>query len=422
MKKAVVIIAALALLLTVLIGVAPKAKAAGPLDEILEYRITVDVNEDGTLTLTYHFDWKVLDSSSEGPLEWVKVGIPNSNYLSMRGLSDTVDSVTYYSKSGTYARVDLDRKYYEGEVVSFDFEVVQDYMYQMNYFTEGETYYEFTPGWFDCSVDKLIIKWDSRLVKSVTPACLLKEDGYYTWETALAANDTYTVGVTYENDAYAFDSSKTIEKGFGGGGDYDDGSSCQDLGCDFATGISAVVFFMIVVGVISAIKSAFQAVFKGGSGFSGASSEKKITREKIVYHESCPNCGAPRPEGKDNCAYCGTSFIKSKETVTEEQVPEEVKDKKTDGTYHYGPDPNTYMRVHVVTIPVSRPRSSGGGSTRSGGCAHSSCACAHSCACACACACAGGGRAGCTTKDFYNTGLKLSVLEKKAGAKKAKKQ
>lgn len=39
------------------------------------------------------------------------------------------------------------------------------------------------------------------------------------------------------------------------------------------------------------------------------------------------------------------------------------------------------------------PRSGGGG-----------CACACACAgCACACACAGGGRAGCSKKDFYHT-------------------
>ena len=49
----------------------------------------------------------------------------------------------------------------------------------------------------------------------------------------------------------------------------------------------------------------------------------------------------------------------------------------------------------------------GGGSSRGGGvgrhnsgCA-SSCACACASSCACACACAGGGRAGCTAKDFY---------------------
>lgn len=43
----------------------------------------------------------------------------------------------------------------------------------------------------------------------------------------------------------------------------------------------------------------------------------------------------------------------------------------------------------------------GGGGVFISSCAHSSCACAHSCACACACA--GGGRAGCSAKDFYNT-------------------
>lgn len=43
-------------------------------------------------------------------------------------------------------------------------------------------------------------------------------------------------------------------------------------------------------------------------------------------------------------------------------------------------------------------------------CARSSCACVHSCACACACA--GGGRAGCSKKDFYKTNLKTEDLEK----------
>lgn len=38
-------------------------------------------------------------------------------------------------------------------------------------------------------------------------------------------------------------------------------------------------------------------------------------------------------------------------------------------------------------------------SSRSGGGGGSSCACA------CACACAGGGRAGCSRKDFYNPNL-----------------
>ena len=281
----------------------------------------------------------------------------------------------------------------------------------MNRFTEGETYYEFTPGWFDARVDSLIIKWNSENVKSVSPACLLREDGYYTWETSLSENDTYTVSVVYPNETYSFDATKTI--GGDNGGGYDPYYTDSSDGCDGSVAVSGFVFFALVVGVISAIKKGFSSIFNSTADFGGAASTKKITREKIEYYDSCPGCGAPRQEGRDDCQYCGKSLIKSKETVTEEQVPEEVKDKTTSGTYHYGPNPNTFLRVHVVNVPA--PRSSrGGSSSRSSSCAHSSCACASHCACACACACAGGGRAGCSAKDFYNTGLKLEMLEKQA--------
>ena len=42
-------------------------------------------------------------------------------------------------------------------------------------------------------------------------------------------------------------------------------------------------------------------------------------------------------------------------------------------------------------------------------CARSSCACV---SCACACACAGGGRAGCSKKDFYRTNLTTEDIKK----------
>ena len=73
----------------------------------------------------------------------------------------------------------------------------------------------------------------------------------------------------------------------------------------------------------------------------------------------------------------------------------------------------TIIFVIIIVVIVGRNDNYRGGSgfggghpvivhthSRSGGCVRSSCACA-SCACACACACAGGGRAGCSKKDFY---------------------
>ena len=129
-------------------------------DEILNYTITVDVNQDATLNLNYHIDWKVLDSGSGiGPLTWMNIGIPNSHVISAEGISSTVDHI---NRSGNYVEVYLDRSYYEGEVASVDFLVVQDYMYQVDKLTEGETVYSFTPGWFDdIKVDELVIQWNN---------------------------------------------------------------------------------------------------------------------------------------------------------------------------------------------------------------------------------------------------------------------
>ena len=102
----------LALCLALLASVLCVTAQAKDLDEIQNYTITVDVNQDGTLHMVYHIDWLVLDSTSEGPLEWVKVGIPNSHHQDLTGLSSAVRSIKGMSESGeTYARIDLDRAY-----------------------------------------------------------------------------------------------------------------------------------------------------------------------------------------------------------------------------------------------------------------------------------------------------------------------
>ena len=76
--------------------------SAADLDEIVGYEITVDVNEDATLTMVYMIDWKVLDSTSEGPLSWVQVGIPNNHYVSYRPLTETIDDISFSSSSGGF--------------------------------------------------------------------------------------------------------------------------------------------------------------------------------------------------------------------------------------------------------------------------------------------------------------------------------
>ena len=415
----------LPLLLTLLICLAllcAPALADDPTDEILNYEITADVNDDGTVNLLYHLDWKVLRDDI-GALEWITVGIPNGEYTSIEPMSDTIGSISYSTENGSSVRIDFDRAYHAGETVSFDYLVVQDYMYQMNLFQDGQTSYVFTPGWFDeIAVDNLTIRWASEDVETWSPDCLIK-DGYHVWTTSLAPGDTFQVRVNYPNDAREFNDSKAIyepgdRNGYDDGYSYEyesGGSSGSDVGAAIG-GLIVVLFFIgIPVWVISKIKKGFRS----NAGF-GGTTQKKITRTKITYYPVCQGCGAPRGEGETVCSHCGRSYVKSEEVIKEDNVPEADKEAlkyKTKGEYRYSSAPDTYVRVNVVNIPVVHHSSSGssrGGGSRGGGCAHSSCACAcASCACACACACAGGGRAGCTFKDFYRTDLKLRQLQRR---------
>lgn len=386
-----------------------QALAKGPLDEILEYNMTVDVNEDATLDITYDISWMVLDSSSEGPLEWVEIGIPNKHCLNYEALTDTISRMKLKnSGSSAYVQVYLDKKYYAGDVANFSFKITMSNMYKID---DGDAYasYTFTPGWFDgITVDSMTIKWNNDKVEKWNPDCLV-EDGYNVWSKKLNPGEKYTIVVQYPWDAYPFDPFEEVESG-----DY----NSEDM--SFGESIISVIVGLICIGVFMIFPLGFVVlpfvlfgiIYRKRKGFSSGTT-KKITRTKIEYYPSCPGCGGNREPGKETCLYCGKSMIKSKEVIKEEDVPKEDKEilsYVTDGEYRYTSNPNVFVRVHVVNVPVSRPASSG--SSHRSSCAHSSCACAHS-SCACACACAGGGRAGCTTKDFYNTNLKLENLKYK---------
>ncbi|MBR6451616.1 MAG: hypothetical protein IKS87_02830 [Lachnospiraceae bacterium] len=373
---------------------------AAPLDEILDYEINATVNENATVTLTYHIEWKVLDSTSEGPLSWVKVGIPNSHYSDVTGLTDNIKSIKYSSSGGSYLRIDFDREYVADEVVTFEFSVVQDYLYQVDKLEDGFTVYSFTPGWFDdITVDKMTVRWSADHAVSWTPDCYEIVNSLVWINHDIAPGEKLTFSVTYPNDAYQFDLSKKIEKG----------NSDEN---DWIYGLFGLFFFFggPIAFIYAIFKALSKAVYLRNAAF-GAAGQKQIKRTKIVYYDSCPGCGAARGEGQQNCAYCGKSLIKSEEVIEEKDIRGSEKEAakfSQEGEFKYTDSPNTFIRVHVV--PVPRPTRSY--SSSSSGSSHHSCA-HSSCACACACACAGGGRAGCSTKDFYRTNLRLRYLFKK---------
>jgi len=156
-------------ILIMLFAFLPKldAKASSPTDEITDYEITIDINQDSTVNITYDITWKVLESDGVGPLSWVQVGIPNKKYVSYEPISDNIKEMKITSNSGYYAVVTFDKEYFEGESITFSYKIVQDNMYQVNKYEEGYTAYSFTPVWFDdIDVAKLVIRWDCTNAES----------------------------------------------------------------------------------------------------------------------------------------------------------------------------------------------------------------------------------------------------------------
>ena len=159
----------------------PVQAKSKPLDEIQDYDITVNMRPDGTMDIHYDIEWLVLDSTSQGPLEWVKIGCPNSHVDQLTALTDNIKSIKYMSESGgSYIRIDFTRKYSAGEVVKFSYSIHQSYMYTL----EEDKHicrYSFTPGWFEeIEVDHIRIRWESsNIIESNTPNNV---DGYLVWE------------------------------------------------------------------------------------------------------------------------------------------------------------------------------------------------------------------------------------------------
>lgn len=306
MMKKIICFTAAVFLMLLLLPAAP-AQASAALDEIKYYEIKVDMRGDGTMDIKYHLDWTVLDDTSEGPLTWVKIGIPNEHVDSIKALSDNISKIRYLYDSGSYVYIDLDREYRAGETASFDFSIHQSYMYRLDT-VENMCSYTFVPGWFDgIKIDSFKLLWNKENVYYSDSTGI--EAGYVTWETQLDEGERFIAIVRYSDDV--FDTSENMQAGA-------DAYTNED-GSD--AGEYVALFIVLIVVVIIVAVTGGNNGYRGGFGGRG-----------------------------------GGVFI-----------------------------------------------SHGGGH---------SCACASSCACACACACAGGGRAGCSVKNFYGAAVRTEELGK----------
>jgi hypothetical protein len=257
--------------LTIALSMSPViAEASGNLDEIETYKITVDMESDGTMDLTYHIDWKVLDDSSEGPLSWIQVGIPNQHVNNIKALSSNISDISYYSDGGDYVRIDLDRNYYADEIIPLDFSIHQSYMYRLDR-ENNSCSYEFTPGWYDeTDVKSLIILWKNENVLNSDSNST--EGNYLKWTASLSAGERFSVTVNYRTGVFSTTDDQSADYTDDYSGDYtsDYGQDTEgevytsyDYNDDANAGIGIffVVIFIIVIVVIS--------ILKGGGGYRG---------------------------------------------------------------------------------------------------------------------------------------------------------
>ena len=314
MKKIFVIVTlVLVCLLLFPVGVGMKANAAGPLDEIQDYEITVHMRPDGTMDIRYHIEWKVLDDSSEGPLEWVKIGNPNMHVDEITAISDNIKDIFYMADRGSYIRVDFDRAYYEDEIVSFDYTIHQSYMYVIEK-DSNICRYSFTPGWFEeIEVKNITIKWsDENVIEST---CHKHQDGYLIWQDSLEYGERLNASVKYNLDVFTTNENEQYTAEF---------VECNSSSSSIDVGFIVMIIIIVVLLIWLLIWFFNNDDYYGGFGGGGGS-----TYVRTTYYSSC---------------------------------------------------------------------------------ARSSCACVSRCACACACA--GGGRAGCSTKEFYRPKVRTEILKK----------
>lgn len=197
MNKRIVLFA----IITILVSIMMMGQEcyAADLDRIDNYVITVDPRmNDGTLDITYEITWTVLDSTTEGPLEWVQIGTANSNFDNPTALTSNIKKIKKYN--GSYVRIDFKKKHYAGESITFKYKLHQSDMYML---FADTCIYSFIPAWFtDAKVDKMTIKWNTDGVKSSNSTST--EDNYLVWtKTNMGKGEKLAVTVEYDKTAFS---------------------------------------------------------------------------------------------------------------------------------------------------------------------------------------------------------------------------
>lgn len=198
-KRKILIISLIFLALGIILNISNKTYASEDLDEIENYTITVDPDmNNGALDIIYEISWKVLDSTTEGPLTWVSIGTPNEYYSNLKPLTPNIEKL---EQAGSYVNIYFTQAYKEGDIVTFKYSIHQEYMYNLK---GKKCIYEFTPAWFtNIKVKNIKIKWNKDNVKKADNNS--EEGNYYVWsKTNLDKGEKLKAKIQYKKSAFAY--------------------------------------------------------------------------------------------------------------------------------------------------------------------------------------------------------------------------
>ncbi len=277
------------------LNIAPMgAQARNPLDEIQDYIIQVDMRPDGTMDIKYHIEWKVLDSTSEGPLEWVKVGCPNMHVDEITALTENIKEIRYYADNGAYIRVDFDRQYEKGEIVKFDYSIHQSYMYVI----EDDAHlcrYSFTPGWFDdIDVKHIRIEWSDRNV--IESTAQRTENNYLIWEDELSAGERLNASVKYNLDTFSANPEEQYTEDYGRNTE-----NSESKGAAIALIVIVIIVIIIIVAVCF-IDDDYDGGFGGGSHTYIHTHSSCVSRSSCACASHCACACACAGGGRAGCS------------------------------------------------------------------------------------------------------------------------
>lgn len=234
---------------------------AQDLDRIESYAVDVTPNtQDGSLRIQVTLEWTVL---AEGPVSWVKIGVPNGSIRQEQALTDNIDRLSF---DNSYMYVYFDRDYNDGETFRFSYSWVQEYMYAL----EGDTVsYDYTPGWFDeARVGQMTLTWHDPAGVDGAGSDGQTGGDHVLAQTDLAHGQQMSFTVHYDGwptqlaqdgsrDSLPTDDDPSVNPGYDPGYDPD----YQDDGL----GLVGLVILLVVVFLIVRVAAASDG-YRGGFG------------------------------------------------------------------------------------------------------------------------------------------------------------